>query len=187
MSRLDASTRYHPFAQLLHWLLVPAWLGLFALGWIMTELPFSPWRLKLYNWHKWAGMLVLALSVMRLCWRLWQPPPALPQRLRQAMPGWQHRLHQGVHLALYALFLAVPLLGWVYSSAAGFTVVMFGLWPLPDLVPAMPEAVDGLKALHRLAAYSLMALIGLHVVAALKHALVDRDGLLARMGIGRAP
>jgi cytochrome b561 len=165
----------------LHWVLVPAWLGLFAWGWYMTELPFSPWRLKLYNWHKWAGMLVLALSLLRLGWRLWQPPPPL----QLALPDWQRRLHRGVHGAMYALFLVVPLLGWIYSSAAGFPVVMFGLWPLPDLVPAMPGAVDLLKALHRLAAYSLMALVALHVAGALKHALVDRDGLLARMWLGR--
>jgi cytochrome b561 len=169
----------------LHWVLVPAWLGLFAWGWYMTTLPFSPWRLQLYNWHKWAGMGVLALSLLRLGWRLWHPPPALPRALQQAMPAWQRRLHQGVHLALYALFLAVPLLGWTYSSAAGFPVVLFGVWPLPDLVPVRPEWVDLLKALHRLAAYSLMALVGLHVAGALKHALLDRDGLLARMGLGR--
>ena len=86
---------------------------------------------------------------------------------------------------MYALFFAVPLLGWAYSSAAGFPVVWFGVWPLPDFVPASPALAEMLKPLHMLAAYSLAGLIVLHIAAALKHQWIDRDGLLARMLPGR--
>lgn len=175
------SDRYTPTARWLHALLGLALVGVFAMGLYMTSLPFSPQRLKLYNWHKWAAMLVLAFSLLRLVWRLTHRPPALPAVIRDAMPAWQRLAHHATHAGLYLLFFAVPLLGWAYSSAAGFPVVLFGVLPLPDWVPVSPDLADVLKPLHRLAAYALAALVLLHVAAALKHALIDRDGLLRRM------
>ena len=71
--------RYTPVAIVLHWVLGLSILGMFGVGVYMTDLPFSPWRLKLYNWHKWAGVTILALSVLRLLWRLTHRPPALPR------------------------------------------------------------------------------------------------------------
>jgi cytochrome b561 len=151
----------------------------------MVDLPFSPQRLKLYNWHKWAGVLVLSFSLLRLLWRLTHRPPPLPEAMARAMPAWQRLAHQATHLALYALFFAVPLLGWAYSSAAGFQIVLFGLLPLPDWVPVNEALADALKPAHRYAAYALAALVVLHVGAALKHHFIDRDGLLHRMRLGR--
>lgn len=168
--------RYTRTAIALHWLLALALLGLLAMGTYMTSLPFSPARLKLYNWHKWAGILVLALSVARLAWRLTHRPPA-----GAPMPGWQRQAARAAHAALYLLFFAVPLAGWTYSSAAGFPVVLFGLWPLPDLVAADRALAETLKAVHGALAWSLLAVIVLHVAGALKHQLIDRDGLLLRM------
>lgn len=173
-------------AQTLHWLLGLALIGVFALGLYMADLPFSPQRLKLYSWHKWVGMTLLALSLFRLVWRLTHRPPALPASLAQAMPAWQHQAHHATHHALYLLFLAVPLLGWAYTSAAGFPVVLFGLWQMPDFVPASKELADLLKPLHRLSAYAMAALVVLHIAAALKHQWLDRDGLVLRMLPSRA-
>lgn len=82
---------------------------------------------------------------------------------------------------MYGLFFAVPLLGWAYSSAVGFPVVLFGLWPLPDWVPVDRELGAALKPWHRGLAYSLAALIVLHVAAAMKHHFMDHDGLIWRM------
>ena len=81
------------------------------------------------------------------------------------------------------LFFAVPLLGWAYSSAAGFPIVFLGMFPLPDFVPASEALADALKPWHRFGAYTLAALAVLHIAAALKHHWVDRDALLARMGL----
>lgn len=177
--------RYSAVAMWLHWLLAAALVAMFALGIYMTDLPFSPARLKLYNWHKWAGMTVLALSALRLLWRLTHPAPALPVTIASAMPAWQRMAHHGTHHALYLLFFAVPVLGWVYSSAAGFPVVVFGMLPLPDLVAASPDLADSLKPLHKLAALAMGALVLMHVGAAVKHQLIDRDGLMHRMLPGR--
>lgn len=173
--------RYHPVAIALHWLLALALIGLLVMGLVMTELPFSPLRLKLYNWHKWIAVTVLALSLVRLVWRWVHRPPPLPARIEVAMPAWQRAAHRAVHRGLYGLFFAVPLLGWAYSSAAGFPVVWLGVLPLPDFVPVNPDLAEALKPWHQWSAYALAALIALHVAGAVKHAVVDRDGLLRRM------
>ena len=142
----------------------------------MTDLPLSPQRLKLYNWHKWAGVLILALSAARLLWRLTHRPPA-----DAPMPAWQARAAHLAHGALYALFFAVPLMGWAYSSAAGFPIVLFGVLPLPDFVPVSRELADALKPWHGWLAKGLAAVVVLHVAGALKHQFIDRDGLLRRV------
>ena len=168
--------RYHPVSMALHWLLALMILGSLGAGLYMTGLPFSPARLKLYNWHKWAGTTILILSAARLLWRLThRPPPSLP------MPIWQSRVAHATHAALYALFFAVPLAGWGYSSAAGFPIVLFGVLALPDWLPVSRELADGLKTLHHWLAYALAAVVALHIAAALKHHFIDRDGLLKRM------
>ena len=165
----------------LHWLLALGILGLFAVGLYMADLPFSPWRLKLYNWHKWAGITILALSALRLLWRFTHRPPALPQSVLRAMPSWQILAHHATHHLLYFLFFAVPLLGWAYSSAAGFPIVWLGQLPLPDLLSKNKELAEWIKPIHGYAAWALVGLAALHIAAALKHHLVDRDGLLNRM------
>ena len=173
--------RYGATAIALHWILGLSIVAVICVGWYMTGLPFSPQRLKLYNWHKWAGVAILALSVLRLLWRLTHRPPALPAAVQAAMPRWQQAAHHGVHYLMYALFLIVPLVGWAYSSAAGFPIVLFGALPLPDLVGKNPELAEALKPWHGYAAYALATLAVLHVAGALKHQLIDRDGLISRM------
>jgi cytochrome b561 len=175
-----SSARYGGVAIALHWLLAALLIGTFAVGVYMHELPMSPTRLKLYNWHKWAGVTILALSVLRLLWRVTHRPPAdLPA------PAWQNRAAHGVHWALYALFFLVPLAGWAYSSAAGFPVVWFGVLPLPDFVSPDKPFAELMKERHALLAWLMAILAGLHIAAALKHHFIDRDGLLDRMRPGR--
>jgi cytochrome b561 len=171
-----SESKYTSTAIALHWFLALALLTSFTVGLYMADLPFSPQRLKLYNWHKWAGVTILALSIARLLWRLTHRPPAeLP------MPAWQARASHWTHRALYLLFFAVPLVGWAYSSAAGFPVVWFGVLPLPDFVPVDKALAEAIKPWHGALAWTLAGLAALHVAAALKHQFVDRDGLLARM------
>jgi len=175
-----SNSRYSLPAIALHWVLALAIIGALGLGAYMTGLPFSPARLKLYNWHKWLGVCILAFSALRLLWRLTHRPPA-----DVAMPAWQARAAHATHVAFYALFFAVPLVGWAYSSAAGFPIVLFGLWPLPDFVLPDRELAEAIKPLHGALAWSLAALVVLHVLAALKHHFIDKDGLLNRMRPGR--
>lgn len=179
------SKRYSSVAIVLHWLLALAIIGNFSVGLYMADLPFSVMRVKLINWHKWAGVSILALSAVRLLWRLSHPPPPLSDKVMAAMPPWQHAAHRGTHLAMYLLFFAVPLFGWLYSSAVGLQVVWFGVLPLPDLWPLDKEFGNAVfKPLHKACAYALAALVVLHVAAGLKHHFIDRDGLLLRMWPG---
>ena len=169
-------TPYTRTAMAFHWLLAVALLGSFGVGLYMADLPFSPQRLKLYNWHKWAGVTILALSALRLVWRLTHTPPReLPA------PAWQQRAARLTHGALYLLFFAVPLVGWAYTSAAGFPVVWFGVLPLPDFVSPNKALAETIKPWHGALAWALAALVAVHVAAALKHHFIDRDGLLRRM------
>ncbi len=173
-------TRYDHVAVALHWLLALMLAVSFSVGLYMHDLPLTPLRLKLFNWHKWAGITILTLSALRLLWRLThRPPPDLP------MAPWQQRAAHWTHRLLYALFFAVPLAGWAYSSAAGFPVVVFGVLPLPDFVPADRALAETIKPLHGMLAWMLAALVVVHVAAAAKHQWIDRDRLLLRMMPGR--
>lgn len=167
--------------MLLHWVLGLALVGLFCVGYYMSGLPFSPQRLKLYNWHKWAGVSLLFLSALRLLWRLTHRPPALPIAMEKTMPSWQKMAHHATHHLLYVLFFAVPLIGWAYSSAAGFPIVFLGLWQLPDFVPVSKDLAEAIKPWHQYTAFTMAGLVLVHVAAALKHHFIDRDGLIARM------
>lgn len=182
----QAATRYTTTAIVLHWVLGLALIGLFGVGLYMADLPFSPQRLKLYNWHKWAGVTVLFLSALRLFWRLTHPAPALPGSMAAAMPRWQHGAYHATHVALYALFFIVPLVGWAYSSAAGFPIVLFGMLPLPDFVGADKALAELIKPWHEITAFALAGLVVLHVAAALKHQFIDKDQLMNRMRPGRS-
>ena len=182
MSSLSAppSARYGAPAILLHWLLALMIVGAFGVGLYMADLQVSPSRLKLYNNNKWAGVTILALSALRLLWRLTHRPPA-----DVAMPAWQARASHATHGLLYALFFIVPLVGWAYSSAAGYPIVWFGVLPLPDFVPVDKALAEAIKPWHERSAMLMAALVLLHVAGALKHQLIDRDGLIDRMRFKR--
>lgn len=170
------SSSYTRTAIALHWLAAALILGNFVLGPWMADLPITPQKLRLYAWHKWIGITVFLLVVARLAWRHWHSPP-----MPVAMPDWQRRAAAVTHALLYVLMVLIPLSGWIYSSATGVQVVYLGLVPLPDLVAKDKALAAILKAVHATLNFSLLALVFLHVGAALKHHLVDRDGVLARM------
>lgn len=172
---------YSLFSILLHWLLALGLIGLFAVGLFMADLPISPLRLKLFNWHKWAGICVLVLSAVRLLWRITHQPPPLPVEIQHGMHAWQQNAHRATQWAMYALFFVVPLVGWAYSSAAGYPVVVFGVLPLPDFVLADKALAELIKPWHELTAFSLAGLVLVHVSAALKHQWLDKHALLQRM------
>ena len=182
---LPSSKRYTRTAMLLHWVLAVAIIGTFAVGLYVGDLPFSLRKLQLINWHKWAGVTILVLSVARLLWRVTHRPPGLPAAIDLNMPAWQKAAYHATHHLLYLLFFTVPVAGWLYSSAKGFPVVWFGVLRLPDLVAKNDELAKLLWTVHEWSAFALIGLVALHVAAALKHHFVDRDGLLERMLPGR--
>jgi len=131
MPGADRTAGYAPVAKLLHWLTALAVIGLICVGLWMVELPISLTKLYVYAWHKWIGLTVLVLTVLRLAWRVHRPPPALPGTLT----AWERAVAPWSHGLLLVLLLALPLSGWLMSSAGGVSVVWFGVLPMPDLVP----------------------------------------------------
>ncbi len=171
------TTRYTDTAISLHWLMAVGLVGTFALGVYMHDLPFSPAKLQLYSWHKWAGVTLFALVLSRLAWRAGHPPPALPDTMTATM----QRAAGLAHVVLYLLMLAIPLSGWLMSSAKGVTTVWFGVLPLPDLLGKDKALGDLLFGVHKALNLTLLGLVIAHIGAALKHHLVDRDDVLTRM------
>ena len=168
---------YTPVAKGLHWLMAVLILGLLALGIYMSDLPLSPQKLELYSWHKWFGVTVFLLLWLRLAWRVTHRPPALPEPLSAPM---RLAAHAG-HAALYLLMLAIPLSGWLMSSAKGFQTVWFGVLPIPDLLGRDRELGDLLQQVHKLLNLLLMLTLAGHVLAALWHHFVLKDDTLRRM------
>lgn len=168
---------YTRTALSLHWLIALLIFTAFPLGVYMHELPLSPYKLQLYSYHKWIGVTVFLLMMVRLYWRLMHRPPALPL----SMPRWERIAAESVHYLLYALLFLIPLSGWLMSSAKGFQTVWFGVLPLPDLVGKDKALGDMLKEVHELLNFTLLGVLGGHIGAALKHHFIERDDILARM------
>lgn len=171
------NVRYTRTAVALHWLVALAILCTFPLGVYMHELPLSPRKLQLYSYHKWIGIGILLLAVLRILWRAGHRPPPLPD----GMPRWQERAAHAAHSGLYLLMLAVPLSGWLMSSALGVSVVWFGAIPLPDLIGKDQALGELLKEVHETLNFTLLAVVLAHAAAAIQHHFFERDEILARM------
>ncbi|CAB3666685.1 Cytochrome b561 [Paraburkholderia sediminicola] len=177
-SRPSDVKHYSGTAVALHWLIALLIVCGFCIGWVMTDIPgFTPTKLKYFSWHKWIGVTVFVLAVARVLWRATHRAPSLDS----ATPTWQKAAAHLVHGLLYVLMLAIPVSGYFYSSAAGIQVVYLGIVPLPTLIGPDQALKAILRTVHVLLNYTLLALVAMHVLAALKHQFVDRDGLLARM------
>lgn len=173
----DRVQRYTNIAIAFHWLIALAILGNLALGKYTVAMELSPQKLKFFSYHKWLGVTIFGLVVLRIVWRLTHRPPTLPDGMR----AWEKRVAHASHFMLYALTLAVPLTGWLFSSASGFKTVYLGLLPIPDLLGKDKAVADALKFAHHNLNFVMTVLVLLHVLAALKHHFRDRDDVLARM------
>lgn len=175
--------RYSMPAIILHWLMAVLMILTLGAGLRLDDMPLSLAKLQLINYHKWAGVTVLLLAALRLVWRLYrQPPSPLP-----GLAPHERWLSAAVHWGLYLLMFALPLTGWLMSSAKGFPVMYFGVLPLPDLVGKDRELAEMLGGIHFALAMSFIVLLLLHLAGAFKHQWLDGKPILYRMGAGRAP
>ena len=194
---LTTNTRYTTVAIALHWVLAILVLSMIPVGWWMGDAVLvketRAQALEIFPLHKATGMTILALTVVRLFWRLSHTPPPLPQK----MAPWERIVARGSHWLFYGLLLAMPIAGWIYSTAGyseafrtfiNVPVTWFGLFTVPGFpgIADQPEAARkaiGLTAVfvHSKLAWVMLGLAGLHVAAALKHHFVDRDDVLTRM------
>lgn len=163
-------------AKLLHWLIAAILVVQFALGWLMPPVRRGMQPGSSMHLHISIGIVVLALIVVRLLWRLTHRVPPEP-----ALPRWQRLASAAVHWLLYVLVLVTTLSGWFYASARGWTLTFFGLAPLPALVAQGSRAGRALGEIHEGIVWVLLAVIAAHVLAALVHAFVYRDDVMRRM------
>ena len=168
---------YGAVALTLHWTIVALVAVQVVLGMSGADLPVGMERLITLSRHKSLGMSLLALMTVRLAWRLVNPVPALPAQL----PRVEQRLARCAHGLLYALLLAMPVAGWISSSASNLTVSWFGWFSFPDLVDTDRLLALSAKAWHRGMAWVLIATVSLHALAALRHHFVLKDSVLQRM------
>lgn len=179
---------YTTVAIALHWLIAMLALGQVAGGLYIEELPDSATaeKVSLLQLHKSFGITILLLTLGRLGWRLTHPAPPLPA----AMPGWQKSVARGVHVGFYVLLIGVPLGGWAMVSASPFAetvkTYLFGVVPWPHLpffdgVEDRRGLAQDIAEMHELGAKLMLGLVVLHVGAAMKHWLMDGDGVLESM------
>lgn len=174
----DRRTGYDSTARLLHWLVALLILLMIPAGLVMVRDGLDrALGDALFLLHKNVGTALIAIVALRLAWRLGRGAPPLPG----AMPRWQRRAAHLSHLALYALMVVMPLSGYVRVRAGGFPIEALDAMGLPPLVPRSEALAGAASALHAAAAWALMAVIALHVAAALHHALIRRDGVWRRI------
>lgn len=173
-----APQRYGAVAIAMHWLLGALLLGQIAFGLLLDELAprGTPARAGVINLHKSIGIVLGLLVLCRLAWRLAHRPPALPM----SMPRWQRRAAVLGHRTLYACMLLLPLSGWLASNFSKHGVRFFGI-ALKPWGPDLPALYTLLNGLHVATGWLFVAAIAAHVAAALAHAFVERDGIVARM------
>jgi cytochrome b561 len=148
-----------------------------GLGWYMNSLPPGPEQFQLYALHKATGLIILALVVVRIIWRLINPAPVLPDTLKP-----HERVLAGVtHTGLYVLILAMPVTGYIINSASGFPMTLYGLVTVPNLIPSDGDLQDLAEVVHIWLSRLLIAVVFLHLGAALKHHFVLKDDTLLRM------
>jgi cytochrome b561 len=169
--------RYTALAQGFHWLIAALIVIQFTLAWTADDLPLGARKLGLLARHKSVGMTVLMLAVLRLLWRLRNPAPPLPA----GMSFLERRLAQITHVAFYVLLFAMPLTGWMMSSAKNYSVSWFGWFTWPNLIGKNEAAFDFLRSTHDVLSYVLFAIAMLHILAALKHHFWNKDDVLLRM------
>jgi cytochrome b561 len=175
--------RWGAVSQLLHWLIVALIAIQAALGLIGLILPVGMEKLAVLARHKSVGITILGLAAFRLTWRWLNPTPPLPGNLEP----YERFLARFTHAALYVLIFALPLTGWIMSSARGFPVSWFNLYRLPDLVPKSEPLFNAMVITHASLAVALALIATVHIAAALKHHYVLKDDTLRRMlPFGRA-
>ncbi|HYM32201.1 MAG TPA: cytochrome b [Candidatus Cybelea sp.] len=174
---VDRIQGYDAGAKVFHWLTVALLLAQYAVGWIMPAVKRGTEPEGWINLHMSIGTTILAVAVLRLAWRLLRGAPDPPADL----PRWQHVGAAAIHWLLYGLVIAMIFTGWSFASSRGWTIVVFGLVPMPALFAKGSTIGHDLGELHIAVSWTLLAVAAAHVLAALIHEFVLRDTILRRM------
>jgi cytochrome b561 len=171
---------YGAVAKWFHWVTVALMAVALPVGFVIKHVKDGD-KMLFYAIHESAGLTLLVVAALRLAWRRFHPPPPLPASVPRVLRG----TAAGVHHALYALLILQPLLGFFMTNAFGFPMrgqtAYLGLLDLPRFMEPVEWLANGLKALHRIGGWSILALLVLHVLGVVYHQAIRRDGTLLRM------
>ena len=173
---------YGTTAKVFHWLIVALLLVQYLIGWFMPDIHRGMKPGDAMTWHISIGFAILILIVLRLVWRLTHP--VAPE---SSLAPWQRVSSEAMHWLLYVLVLATTITGWLFASFRGWSISFFFVMPMPMLSAGNPAAGKMIDGWHQAMEWSLLVLVGLHVLAAWTHLFVHRDRVMHRMlpGLGR--
>jgi cytochrome b561 len=174
---------YGTGARLFHWVVAVLVLIQLVAGVAMTSEPLTNWTAPVYLYHKGAGAVLLALVLARVAWRLTHRPPPFPDY----MPPLEQRIANATHVAIYVVLVAMVVSGYVHTVGGGFPVEMLDALGVPPLIPSLPRTAHAMLVVHQFASVLLVALVAVHVSAVLRHHLIERHPILARMWPMREP
>ncbi len=175
---MQAPVRYNNVAITLHWIIAVLVLVLIGLGLYMTDIPRNTEeRSFFYNLHKSIGLTTAIIVLIRVWWRLKNPPPALPA----SMPQWQVTASKISHALLYMCLIMMPIAGFTASQFTKWGVTYFGLFKIPPMASPNKVLYDFFQGVHENTAYVLMFVLIVHISAALYHLLFVKDGVFQRM------
>ena len=177
MAWMNSEQSYGLVAKFLHWLLATVIISLVAVGFIMGDIKSESLQGQAYNLHKLFGLLVFGLGIGFILWRLFNTKPSYPP----TMPSWEKHAARIVHVLLYLVLLFMPILGFITATAAGYPPHI-GAWVIPSLgIPLDQPLAEFAGELHRIMAWTLITLVAIHTMAALKHHFIEKDNILTRM------
>jgi cytochrome b561 len=177
MTFRNTTRAWGTISKTLHWLIVLLIINQWIIAQRADALPLGPAKIDALAWHKSFGITILALALIRLVWRWLNPVPTL----EQVTKPWERMLAHVSHVLLYALIFAMPLTGWMMSSARNFPVSWFHVVQLPDLVRPDKATYDFMHEAHEMLFAALVCVALLHILGALKHHFIDRNEVLKRM------
>jgi cytochrome b561 len=169
-------TQYDTTAKVLHWLVVALLLAQYLIGWLMPDIHRGMKPGDAMTWHISVGIVILALIVLRLVWRLTHR--VAPE---SSLEPWQRSAAEAAHWLMYGLVLLTTISGWLFASFRGWSISLFFLTPLPMLSSENPDALRAINHWHQKFEWTLLILIGLHVLAAVVHLLFYRNRVMHRM------